>query len=154
MKDSITEKEELMPYQKRFPDSFIENRLLKKPKTKGGLMYTALDEESVMIHADHFLPTWDGTDHLHFVCEKCKSVADILTVKFDTSYSSDPKYALFFYLGCRGCGATGQRKIYLDRRAHACRYQVAYQDGKIYLYGNTEKPEKTIAVKEKVNLMK
>ena len=139
----------LMPYEKRCPDGFIINELLKKPKARGGVIYSAINEEAISIHANRFLPTWDDTDHFHFVCAKCKGVADVLQVRFDTNYSKDVKYALFFYLGCRKCGSTGQRKIYLDRRPRACVFQIAFDGDDIYLYGEKDEPYAVITWKEK-----
>jgi hypothetical protein len=141
-------KEKLIPYQKLFADGFIRNRLLEKPKTRGGVIYTILDHESFLIGGTTFLPTWDSTDHLHFVCAGCNGVADILTVHFDAHYRSDVKYALFFYLGCRRCGATGQRKMYLDRRPSACKYQTAYDGKHLYIYGNREQPDGIVDLKQ------
>jgi len=145
----MSEKEKLMPYQQRFPDGFITNKFLEKPKTKGGIIYSAIDNESITIHGDVFVPTWNTTDHLHFACQKCKSVADVLRVELADNYSSDARYALFFYLGCRRCGATGQRKIYLDRRAKACVFQHTYDESKIYLYEKEDQPYSIIACVEK-----
>ncbi len=51
-------------------------------------MHTAsniLDEELHLIGGGTFLPAWDSTDHLNFVCQKCKSVADVLEIKFDNN---------------------------------------------------------------------
>ena len=110
----MNDKKELAPYETEFDDGFIMNRFSQKPLARGELIYSILDRESYLIRGDHFLPTWDTTDHFHFVCGKCKGVADVLEIRFDPQYGSDVKYALFFYLGCRVCGATGQRKIYLD----------------------------------------
>lgn len=142
--------EKLMPYQKKCPDGFIINKLLKKPKVKGGLIYSVLDQDNYLIHGDSFLPTWDETDHFHFVCKKCKSVADVLEVRFITNYSKTVKYALFFYLGCRKCGATGQRKIYLDRCPDACIFQHTFDhEGNFYTYGDTKEPT-VITWKEKI----
>lgn len=130
----------MRPYQRSFGDGFITNRLLVKPKTRGGIIYSALDPETHHIGGGVFLPTWDTTDHLHFACTSCKSVADVLQVHFDANYSDDVKYALFFYLGCRGCGATGQRKVYLDDRPDMCAFQIAYHQHTIYVYESDEKP--------------
>lgn len=148
VKNKMGEEEGLMPYQQEFSDGFIINRLLKKAKTRGGLIYTALDGESYSIGGDVFLPTWDSTDHFHFVCKKCKAVADVLAVKFNTRYGGGVKHALFFYLGCRKCGATGQRKIYLDRRVDACLFQHACDKGNVYIYGKKEEPERTVTREE------
>jgi hypothetical protein len=138
-----------MPYQRECQDGFVINRFLKKPKARGGLIYTALDEETVSIHGGRFLPTWDSTDHFHFICEECKSVADVLRVKFDANYGGGVKYALFFYLGCRKCGASGQRKIYLDRRRNACKFQRAHDEGKVYIYADGDQPNSVIS-REKI----
>lgn len=145
----------LMPYERKTQNGFVINKLLKKPKTKSGVLYSAIDEQSVLIGGSRFLPTWDETDHFHFVCAKCKSVADILQVRFDANYGKDVKYALFFYLGCRKCGATGQRKIYLDRRPRACIFQKAFDDDNIYVYGEKDEPYAVITWKQKAaNLLK
>lgn len=99
----------------------------KKPKIRGGIIYSLLDPEAgYMITGDHFLPTWDSTDHFHFVCGECKTVADVLEVKALHPYGSGIKCAIFFYLGCPACGNSGQRKIYLDRRPEAAGYQVTH----------------------------
>jgi hypothetical protein len=136
-----------MPYQERFEDVFVANRWLKKPKAKGGAIYTAVDPESFLIGAAHFLPTWDTTDHFRFACEACKSVADVLAVRFCSHYDSEVKYALFFYLGCRKCGATGQRKIHLDRRANACIFQTTYDSHNLYLYWKNDEPRRIIRLR-------
>lgn len=139
-------RQKLMPYQKEFPDGFILNKLREKPKARGGILYNILRAWS--IHGDVFLPTWDSTDHFHFVCKKCKSVADVLMVKFNTNYGGGVRYALFFYLGCRSCGVTGQRKIYLDPRAEACKFQTTYDQGNVYIYGEDEKPCRVVTLDE------
>ncbi|MEM2904994.1 MAG: hypothetical protein QW587_04565 [Candidatus Bathyarchaeia archaeon] len=141
----MSREESLAPYQSKYPDGFIVNRFLKRPKAKEGLIYTILDENALSIDGAHFIPSWDSTDHLHFVCGRCKGVADVLQVKLDASYAADVRYALFFYLGCRLCGATGQRKVYLDRRGDACKFQHAHDGGNIYIYGESEKPEQAKA---------
>lgn len=130
--------------QQELSKGFVTNQLLTEPEARGGLIYSVLDRETHLIKGDCFLPTWDTTDHFHFVCEKCKGVADVLMVKFVSDYSDDIKYALFFYLGCRKCGASGQRKIYLDRRPDACVFQVAYDKGYLYFYGRKDESIKKI----------
>jgi hypothetical protein len=141
----------LMPYQQRFPDGYIINAFRKKPKAKVGIIYTVLEEDHELINGDVFIPSWDGTDHLHFVCANCKGVADILQVHFETDYGGDIKYALFFWLGCRKCGATGQRKLYLDRRADACEFQRVYDDeGNVYVYREAEEPYQIITFEQKI----
>jgi len=130
------------------PD-FVTNQLLKRPQSKrSGWVYSAVDLSTHLYQGDQFLPTWDETDHLHFVCAKDKHVADILSVKLDASYSDEVKYALFFYLGCPKCGATGQRKIYLDMRDRAAKFQHAYDRGEVYFYVNERKPAKIINIFE------
>ncbi|RLI19017.1 hypothetical protein DRO54_09280 [Candidatus Bathyarchaeota archaeon] len=138
---------ERMPYEIKHHNGFIENKLLKKPKVRGGIIYSAVNHRC--IHGGRFLPTWDGTDHFHFVCAKCKGVADVLAVKFCTDYGGGVKYALFFYLGCRKCGATGQRKIYLDRRPDACMFQIAFDGENVYYYREADEPYTVITLKEK-----
>jgi len=118
----------------------VLNRLLLKPRYKKGFVYTHVDPEYLAIHGNRFLPTWDGTDHFHFVCWECKSVADVLAVKLDPNYGSDVKFALFFYLGCSRCGKTGQRKIYLDIRNDAAKFQRTFDAGSLYCYGNERAP--------------
>ncbi len=130
-----------LPYQVEYEDGFITNRILKKPiATSESLIYSLIDQESKIFDASNFLPTWDSTDHFHFVCQKCKSVADVLEGKFSRSYGGGVNYALFFRLGCRRCGATGQRKIYLDNLPDACKFQKTFHDCVLYLYGDDENP--------------
>jgi len=140
------EEEELAPYQREFGNGF-DTKLLRKPVARGGKIYSILDPKRNYIRGDHFQPTWDGTDHFHFVCEKCKGVADVLEVKHYDNYSNEVKYALFFYFGCRVCGATGQRKMYLDRRPDACYHQQTFDNNRLYLYGKGDKPEESIDLK-------
>jgi len=68
-----------------------------------------------------FIPMWDSTDHFNFCCAKCGCAADVLEVDFYPNYSGDAKgtkmYALFIFLGCPKCGATGFRKIYLKPKS-------------------------------------
>lgn len=122
-------------------------RILKKAKFKSRTIYSILDSEHDFIDGNFFLPTWDSTDHLHFVCMSCRTVADILEVKTDLTYSpypSNPMYTLYFYLGCPECGATGKRKVYLDRRDRACIYQHTYDSGEVFVYGENRKPASVI----------
>lgn len=136
-------------YQQIFKDGFGTNRLLKKPKTRGGLIYTTVDPDTVMTHGGCFLPTWDGTDHFHFVCRRCKTVADILQVIFNPNYGGGVKYSLHFILGCPRCGITGQRKIYLDIRDKACKFQQTFDEHKMFIYGDKREPERIIEIGKK-----
>ena len=132
-------------YQKECADGFILNKLLRAPKhMRDGFWYSAVDEEALAIGGGVFLPTWDDTDHFHFVCKACKCVADVLGVRFKGKYGEDVDHALFFYLGCPSCGQTGQRKIYLDIRDRACLFQHTYDKGKVYIYGKKREPKYVI----------
>jgi len=135
-----------MPYENRFPRN-LRIRLLKNAVAKAGKIYSILGRGSHFIGGGHFLPTWDETDHFNFVCQKCKGVADVLQVKHYDNYSNEVKHALFFYFGCRVCGATGQRKMYLDRRPDACYHQQTFDNNRLYLYGKGDKPEESIDLK-------
>lgn len=122
-------------------------RILRKAKFKSGITYSILDPEYHQIYGNLFLPTWDGTDHLHFVCGRCRTVADILEVNLrliHLPYLGDATHALYFYLGCPECGATGQRKVYLDPRDRACKFQHTYDSGEVFVYGESRKPASVI----------
>jgi len=84
-----------------------------------------------------FIPTWDSTDHLHFCCAKCACAADVLRVGFYPNYPGDAKgtrmYALFIYLGCPKCGATGFRKIYFKPMSFYG--QIAFTDKIKFVFG-------------------
>jgi ferredoxin len=121
-------------YQKEFV-----NRLAR-PEGKLGTVYSILDQESILIGGSEFLPTWDKTDHLHFACGGCNHVADILQVFL----TRDGLFTLFFWLGCPNCGATGQRKIYLDRRNCAARFQCALAPGELLIYSDKRSPARVI----------
>jgi hypothetical protein len=138
-------------YQSKMKDGFTLNKLLKKPNVKGGVIYNIVEKETTLLRGDYFLPIWDSTDHLQFACQKCKSTADILRIKIDANYAKppNPKYALFFYLACPSCGASGQRKIYLDLTFAKWSNQIAFEDGKIYVYGNERKPIRVLEVDAK-----
>jgi hypothetical protein len=134
--------EKLKAYQRAFSDGFIANAFLKTPShMSGGTIYSVVDEKTIDINGDHFLPTFDSTDHLSFVCEECKTVADVLAVLFDPNYSRpNPRFALFFYLGCPKCGASGQRKIYLDEIERRAFCHMVWHKGKLYSYGIGDEP--------------
>ena len=135
-------------YQYEFSNGFTANAFIIKPKTvRGGIIYSTIDTETRLFHGACFLPTWDSTDHLHFICEHCKSVADVLQVRFTSHYSKTPRYALFFYLGCPECGATGQRKIYFDLDEARCKFQMAWHKNVLYLYGDQREPTEKINFK-------
>lgn len=135
-------------YLSKMKGGFIFNKLLKKPNAKGVIIYNIIEKESTFFESDLFLPMWDSTDHLHFACQKCKSVADVLRIKFNKKYSKppNPRFALFFYLGCPNCGASGQRKIYLDFVLTRWPCQIAFDENKIYVYGEGRKPVRVINV--------
>lgn len=130
---------------------FYKYNFLKKPKyTRKEWIYQAVDKHHLFIRGGTFLPTWDTTDHLHFVCAECKSVADILAVRFVPNYSkSDVKFALYFYLACPKCGATGQRKIYLDIRDNAACCQSTCDDKYLYFYADKREPFKISSLRRK-----
>jgi len=134
-------------YQTIHTDGWISNEHLKTPKiTRARLIYSLIDPETELIHGDIFLPTWDSTDHLFFICEKCKTAADVLHVMFDPHYAKppNPSYALFFRLGCPKCGASGQRKIYLDRRDDPAFAHNTYDENSLYIYGRERRPYEVI----------
>ena len=86
------------------------------------------------------MPTWDGTDHFHFACEKCHCMADVLKVEFYPRYKGNGKlYAFFFWLGCPDCGNTGFRKIYLKPSAYRGQECFTY-DREAFVYGDNKKP--------------
>ena len=138
-------------YLSKTMGGFIFNKLLKKPNVKGGIIYNIIEEESTFFEGGKFLPMWDSTDHLHFACQTCKSVADVLRIKFDAKYSKppNPRFALFFYLGCPNCGRSGQRKLYLDLTLTRWPCQITFDEDKIYVYGNERNPIKIVEVEAK-----
>ena len=94
---------------------------LETPRhTKRKTIYQAVNKLSSKGGSD-FIPMWDSTDHFNFCCAKCGCAADVLEVDFYPNYSGDAKgtkmYALFIFLGCPKCGATGFRKIYLKPKS-------------------------------------
>lgn len=66
-----------------------------------------------MSGARRFVPVFDSTDHFHFACSKCKTIAGIVQVQRRDSYADTP--TIYFYLVCPFCGLGGQRKIYLEK---------------------------------------
>jgi hypothetical protein len=117
-------------YQKEFVNRVV------RPKGKLGTVYSVLDQESILIGGSGFLPTWDETDHLHFACAGCNNIADILQVFL----KRDGLFTLFFWLGCPNCGATGQRKIYLDRRDDAAKFHCALASRQLLIYSDERSP--------------
>lgn len=119
-------------------------KIAGKPRRRNGEVYSILDREYHFIGGGEFDPTWDTTDHFHFICHACLTAADVLEVKLHSPYGGGIKYALFFYLGCPKCGATGQRKIYLDHRDDACLFQTTYIGGEVLIYGRKRQPERWV----------
>jgi hypothetical protein len=140
-----------MPYEGKSDNEPFVIRLLKEPEARAGKIYSILKRGSRIISRNHFLPTWDGTNHFHFICEECKGVADVLEVRLKLLRGTDQKFVLSFYFGCRVCGATGQRRIYLDRHPDACYRQQTFDNNRLYLYGEGDKPEKSIDLKSDTN---
>lgn len=134
-------------YRTEFSDGFVTNQKRKKTHWIGHrIVYSVIEPDSVLIRGGNFIPTWNSTDHLAFACSECNQGADVLEVR--TKRYGD-RYALYFYLGCPGCGATGQRKIYLDGSpsSHFC--HMAYNnDGRVLLFGMDEE-RRIIESKEK-----
>ena len=113
------------------------------------MVYSAVDPDSMMIGGGEFTPSWDSTDHFAFVCNKCGVVADILQVRYVADYADSdgrPLYALFFYLGCVKCGATGQRKAYLARRPRAAFCHEALVGNELLIFGDSREPYKRMRV--------
>ncbi|MEM4497583.1 MAG: hypothetical protein QW692_02015 [Nitrososphaerota archaeon] len=145
----MSEEGKLFGYQKRFEDGFVRNKLMRKPVYKAGFIYRNVEEDSILIKGDIFIPTWDDTDHFHFVCAKCKSVAHVLAIDLRSPRTLGfPGFSLRFMLGCPDCGATGQRKIYLEIRDDSAKFQKAFDEGKIYFYADKRKPAAIIDWKE------
>jgi len=120
----------------------------KKPKcTRATFIYTSINELACTGFSN-FIPTWDSTDHFHFCCADCGVMADVLEVRF-YPYREDGKlYALFFYLGCPKCGATGQRKIYLKPSSYLGQEAFA-KNRKLYIFGKEKEASGTLEWKAK-----
>jgi len=72
-----------------------------------------------------FIPVFDPSDHLHFICPKCKEIARILRVELSEIHYAKP---IYFLLQCPKCGNYSQRKIYLkelEARENPKLYQLA-----------------------------
>jgi len=112
----------------------------KKPfKTRARTIYLAVD--NLMIQGDEFLPTWDTTDHFHFVCAGCHCVANVYEIIFVPKYSGQVGASLHFFLSCPECEKSGQRKIYLKMRSASCKFQQTFtHDGKVLQYGKERTP--------------
>jgi hypothetical protein len=132
------------PYQAEQDDGWVTNRFLPKPKTirAEAIVYSAVDPETLLTRGGVFTPSWDSTDHMHFICDACGTVADILLVRYNPHYSKSAgaRFALFFALGCPKCGETGQRKVYLARRPDAACFQETLIAGEILLFGDGREP--------------
>ena len=93
-----------------------------------------------------FLPSWDSTDHLYFVCKQCKTVADLLLVK---SYG----YVIIFSLQCPECKTAGQRKMYLTvplSRRCFCHCVYDPDEQKVYSYGREPSPYGSVPLRPKL----
>jgi hypothetical protein len=115
-------------------------KIASQPTARNGVAYSILDpEKQGMVEGDCFVPTWDNTDHLHFACENCRSISDILEVRLTIS-TRNSFHILHIFLGCPTCGATGQRKIYLDRRPNSGAFQKTLLKNQLLVYGNERIP--------------
>lgn len=139
--DKIMERKE---YQLELEEGWLTNRPLPKPKAKGGIIYSTIDEETIFIDGQSFSIAYDDTDHFSFVCDGCHHIVEVLQVKFVTNCADDQKFALFFYLGCPQCGATGQRKIYFGTMDAFCQY-VFMDNNKLLVYGRSGKPDRSVS---------
>lgn len=133
----------MVKMEKRKQPKYVERGLYNKPlpqprHTRTRVIYTAV--EDLLTHGGNFLPTRDSTDHFHFACEKCHSMADVLKVEFYPRYGGNRKlYAIFFWLGCPDCGNTGFRKIYLKPSSYFGQECFTY-DREVFVYGDGRKP--------------
>jgi len=126
------------------------NRPLKKPICKTGFVWSKVDLDTLLVEGfTPFLPTWDDTDHLQFVCGICLAVADILAVSVtDVPDVIDERarFTLRFFLRCPMCGATGVRKVYLNN--DRARFQETFKvdvsskptTTRLYIWGDDRLP--------------
>jgi hypothetical protein len=115
-------------------------KIVSKPTATSGVVYSIRDKERPgTIEGDIFLPTWDDTDHLHFACENCGGIADILEVSLE-SLRKCSKSRTLHLLGLRTVGFTGQRKIYLDRRSDSGAFQKTLVENQLLVYADERIP--------------
>jgi len=137
----------LKPYQHQFSDGYTTNVLTKSYYQKNTVIFNKVRE--ICINGDNFVPTWDSTDHFNFACSKCKSASDILRVEVypDRGFDEVSKSgAIYFYLGCPKCGATGQRKIYLELEKRKVYCHKAIIGNTLYVYGENNEPAESCII--------
>jgi hypothetical protein len=109
------------------------NKRIKPKTTTAKIIYNSIYAPN--INDQRFIPTWDSTDHFSFCCEKCKTVADILKIDFAANFPKEPSdwnkkcSTMYFYMGCKNCGTTGMRKIYIEYPHGTAVYHETF-DGK------------------------
>jgi hypothetical protein len=92
-----------------------------KPRGKQGTLFIQVLRDETYIRMDTFKPIYDGTDHMEFECMLCGGLVDVIQVEM-RQYRRVGAFDLYFYLSCPICGASGQRKIYLDRNPEKYEY--------------------------------
>jgi len=122
------------------------NEPLKKPKkTTARLIFQSVT--NILTQGEDFIPTWDTTDHLNFVCAECHAKATILAVEFYPNINAVGA-ALYFRLKCPNCKNTGQRKIYLETKDAPFQQALNYKNQLLLYTRHKQKPVKTIQLKQ------
>jgi hypothetical protein len=112
--------------------------------TRARIIYRRVGSEYDWQKYGNFIPCYDSTDHFSFVCAKCKTPADVLTMDFTPHMKSPPKTkcsTLLFILKCPKCDTVGIRKIHLQYPHNTVTMQICYdgQNNRIYTI-NGNKP--------------
>jgi hypothetical protein len=116
-------------------------------RVKKGWLYAIFNPDETIIRCKRFDPIYDSTDHLNFVCYNCLSIAEVIGIRMISPYGRGIPEALFFYLRCPECDATGQRKIYLVPPGSINYWgQILARGRKIFVYGQGTKPNEEIGV--------
>lgn len=122
------------------------NEPRKKPwKTTARLIYQCVS--NLITQGEDFIPTWDNTDHLNFVCEECHAKATILAVEFFPNIN-EVGATLYFRLKCPSCKRTGQRKIYLETKDAPFQQALDYSNQLLLYTRDKQKPVKIIQLKQ------
>lgn len=78
------------------------------------VIYHAVKKHKVY-HKGGFIPVFDGTDHLEFMCLKCKNIVKTTKIEYypKGTYRKDSA-TIFFWFVCENCKLSGFRKIYIN----------------------------------------
>lgn len=128
-------------------------RSLYPEEHEDGDIIEGLDKGYEDISGDGIVPTWDSTDHMHFMCKNCRNSVRIVSVQAKLTQGMPTiKFGGF----CPNCGKGGSRKTYI-RDSEPANYKATYfplntEDGELLHF--SDKGDSYTPVKEDSTISK